>query len=267
MKEFMRKAVFFDIDGTLVDCTRGINDLSDKVKEAIRKLQAEGNYAFIASGRPYAFISQELLDFGFDGFILTNGAEIIMDDKVIYKSTLDKEFIKHLTEELDSRNIEYILEGERYSYIKQEHKKMRDFYKSIEISDKYFSADFDLDNLPVLKVETFCSDKSVEEACIDILNRNPGYSYFHSVDAATFEICHEENTKAAAILELLNHLNIPIENSFAFGDGTNDIEMLSEVGCGIAMGNASDYVKGFADKITDTIYEDGVAKGIEEYIL
>ena len=54
----MRKAVFFDIDGTLIDCLNGMNDMSDEVKKAIRELQTQGNYAFIASGRPYAFLSK-----------------------------------------------------------------------------------------------------------------------------------------------------------------------------------------------------------------
>ena len=47
----------------------------------------------------------------------------------------------------------------------------------------------------------------------------------------------------------------------------NDIEMLETVGCGIAMGNALDEVKKYADKVTDTVQNHGVAIGIEKYIL
>ena len=70
----------------------------------------------------------------------------------------------------------------------------------------------------------------------------------------------------ALILKAIEFLDIKIENTYAFGDGKNDIEMLSTVGCGIAMGNASDEVKKYSHKITDTVQNDGVAKGIEEYI-
>ena len=263
----MRKAVFFDIDGTLIDCLNGMNDMSDEVKKAIRELQTQGNYAFIASGRPYAFLSEEILKFGFDGFVLANGAEIIMDNKIIYAGEFDKEFVKEVTDEFDSLGIQYILEGEHYSYIKREHKDMWDFYMNIGISSKLIMSDFDVDKLHVLKAETLCSNKEIEDKCIDIMDRNPQYGYFHSIGANTFEIYNKENTKASAIIKLLEYLNISRENSFAFGDGTNDIEMLSEVGCGIAMGNASDYVKSFAHKVTDTVYEDGAAKGIYKYIL
>ena len=35
----MKRAVFFDIDGTLLDCLNGITDITLRVKKAIRALQ------------------------------------------------------------------------------------------------------------------------------------------------------------------------------------------------------------------------------------
>ena len=52
-----------------------------------------------------------------------------------------------------------------------------------------------------------------------------------------------------------------------FGDGENDIEMLATVGCGIAMGNAAENVKRHAKQVTDSVSQDGVARGIGKYIL
>ena len=86
----MRKAIFFDIDGTLLDCLNGITDITPRVKRAIRELQAKGNYVFIATGRPYAFLNEDLLNFGFDGFVLTNGAYVKVGDKCIYKEAIKK---------------------------------------------------------------------------------------------------------------------------------------------------------------------------------
>lgn len=43
--------------------------------------------------------------------------------------------------------------------------------------------------------------------------------------------------------------------------------MLSTVGCGIAMDNASDEVKIHAKEITDTVHNDDIAIGIKEFIL
>lgn len=75
----MKKAVFFDIDGTLIDCINGICEITPKVSKMIKNVQKNGDYAFIATGRPYALLYEHLLDFGFDGFILENGAHIMIN--------------------------------------------------------------------------------------------------------------------------------------------------------------------------------------------
>ena len=69
------------------------------------------------------------------------------------------------------------------------------------------------------------------------------------------------------ILKALEYLNIPVEDSYAFGDGTNDIEIIQTVGCGIVMGNATEKLKEYADQLTESVQNDGVAVGIEKYIL
>lgn len=262
----MKKAIFLDIDGTILDCFGGIPDITPNVKKAIRSLQSSGNYVFIASGRPYAFLSQALLDFGFDGFILTNGAHIILNDNTFYKDHIDKTFVKEAAIEFEKRNIQYILEGAPYSYMKDNCKEFYEFYDSIGISRKFFKSNFNIDDIDTYKIEMLCSNKESIDFCLSLIENNPQYDYFHSIDEKSFELYSKKNTKATAILKVLDHLNIPLENSYAFGDGKNDIEMLSTVGCGIAMGNASDEVKKHAKKVTDTIHNDGVAVGIEKYI-
>jgi Cof subfamily protein (haloacid dehalogenase superfamily) len=259
----MKKAVFFDIDGTLIDCLNGITDITPKVKKAIRSLQVNGNYVFIASGRPYAFLNEALFNFGFDGFVLTNGAYVRVKEKCIYKEAIKKDFIKELINNFEQRNIQYILQGEKYSYIKDEYEKLHSFYDSFSIPKKYLEASYDLDEVDIFKIEMLCNDKQGIDYCLSL--GNDDYDYVHNIEGA-FELYSKANTKASGILKVLEHLDIPIENSYAFGDGKNDIEMLSTVGCGIAMGNADDYVKKYAKKVTDTVQNDGVASGIEKFI-
>ena len=74
-------------------------------------------------------------------------------------------------------------------------------------------------------------------------------------------------TKAFALERLAQKLNIKVEEIMALGDANNDLEMLKFAGLGIAMGNASDYVKSLADNVTDSNDENGVAKAIEKYLL
>ena len=261
----MNKAVFFDIDGTLIDCLNGITDITPRVKKAIRSLQAKGNYVFIATGRPYAFLNEDLLNFGFDGFVLTNGAYVKVGDKCIYKESIKKEIVKELVGNFEELNIEYILQGETYSYIKDEYKKLHSFYDSFSIPKKHLEGNYKLEEVDIYKIEMLLNHKKGIDYCLSLGNGD--FDYVHNVKEGSFELYSKTNSKASGILEVLNFLNIPLENSYAFGDGKNDIEMLSTVGCGIAMGNADDFVKSYAKKVTDTVQNDGVALEIEKFIL
>lgn len=71
--------------------------------------------------------------------------------------------------------------------------------------------------------------------------------------------------KANAIEKLLQLLKINKEDTFAYGDGLNDIEMLEFVQHGIAMGNAKEAVKKVADDITETHDEGGIFNSFIKY--
>lgn len=263
----MKKAIFLDIDGTLIDCFNGMTEISPKVKTVIRSLQSKGDYVFIATGRPYAFLSQAILEFGFDGFILANGAQVIINNKTIYSDYLKKDFLKDLISKLEKNNIQYILQSDKYSYIKKEFKELYDFYYRVGISGSLLKNIYSLEDINVFKIEMLCLDEKTSNICLDLISNNSDYSHVNSIDVKAFELYLSKNTKATGILKALEYLKVDIKNSYAFGDGKNDIEMLSTVGCGIAMGNACDEVKKYAKKITDTVYNDGVAVGIEKYVI
>ena len=65
--------------------------------------------------------------------------------------------------------------------------------------------------------------------------------------------------------ELLKYLGASLEDTYAFGDGPNDLEMLQYVQYGTAMGNAEESVLRSAEYRTEGIWEDGVARALERY--
>ncbi|PRR82162.1 HAD family hydrolase [Clostridium vincentii] len=261
----MKRAIFFDVDGTLLDCLNGISDITPRVKKSIRELQANGDYVFIATGRPYAFMSEALLNFGFDGFVLTNGSQVTIKDKLIYNDPINKDFVKELVNNFERLSLQYILQGKLHSYMKENCRELYSFFDSCSISRKYIESVYDIENVDTYKIEMLCKNKKDVSYCLSLANSN--YDCIQDLERDHFEFYSKRNTKATGILKALDYLNIDIENSYAFGDGTNDIEMLSTVGCGIAMGNASDEVKSYAKKVTDTVHNDGVALGIEAFII
>ena len=260
----MKKAVFLDIDGTLIDCLNGLTDITPTVKKQIHNLQANGDYVFLATGRPYAFLSEALLSFGFDGFILTNGSQVKTKEGTIYKAPLKKDFIEKVVNNFEKLNIQYMLQGEIYSYMKEKCKAFYSIYDSYSISRKYLKTSYDLKNIDIYKMEMLCVDQKGVDYCMSLGDDN--YDNIHNFNEKSFELYSKKNTKATGILKALDYLNIPLKNSYAFGDGINDIEMLSTVGCGIAMGNACDEVKSYANEVTDTVHNDGIALGIKKFI-
>ena len=64
--------------------------------------------------------------------------------------------------------------------------------------------------------------------------------------------------KGMGIEKVLAYYHLTKEQAIAFGDGTNDIEMLQAVGIGVAMGNATDNVKAAADDLCGNVADDGI---------
>ena len=74
-----------------------------------------------------------------------------------------------------------------------------------------------------------------------------------------------KNTKATGIQKVCEMLAISHEDTYAFGDSANDLEMLSYVAHSVAMGNGTDEVKRTAEFVTTGVNEDGIYNGLLHY--
>ena len=102
-----KKAVFFDIDGTLINIMKGQTQIAPAVKGAIRALRAAGHCTFIASGRPYAYLDPELVQQDlFDGYVLMNGAVVLFGDKTIYKQMLPQKTVEQIAALSEQHGVE-----------------------------------------------------------------------------------------------------------------------------------------------------------------
>ena len=79
------------------------------------------------------------------------------------------------------------------------------------------------------------------------------------------DIIPKDGGKNKGIDAIINHFGIKLEETMAFGDGGNDIDMLKHAGIGIAMENARDDVKEIADFITTSVDDDGVTNALKHY--
>ncbi len=100
------KYVFFDIDGTIRGKSR---EVTQRNKEAIRKLRKNGHKAFLCTGRAPVSITQDILDVGFDGVVWT-GSFIQIDGKYIYENFLDSKRLQQAIVLFSNAQVGFTLE-------------------------------------------------------------------------------------------------------------------------------------------------------------
>lgn len=254
------KIVFFDIDDTLYDQNKSV---PDSTAEAIHTLQSKGVITAIATGRsPYMF--QELrhrLDI--HSFVSFNGSYVVHEDSPVYKNPLSRSVLKALISRTENLGWSLALVNEAQMKMNGDaSEKARESIASLKLPMSFPDRDPHFyENYDVYQGLLFYSAN--EDA--DFLNQDPldvfRYVRWHEFGV---DVIPGNGSKAAGIKQLLNKLNLKPEDACAFGDGNNDVEMLSYVGTGIAMGNAVDAAKKSADLVTTSVHQDGIYHGLKQ---
>ena len=264
------KVLFFDIDGTLLDYT---GKMPASAKEALRQARLAGHQLVICSGRSGHQLSDWMFT-DFDGIINCTGARVIFKQNVIYEHFVPREDVRRAREVLEAANGVLvaqteectILSQESYTFMKDYLVKMGRSQKRIErlLGNAVISPQMEAyDNIK--KFFYHRSDKTVEQ-----LEKELGDIF--TVEASSFlkdvcdsgEITCKGINKSYGMQIYMQRLGFSKEDTIAFGDGPNDLDMLSFAGIGVAMGNARDIVKANADFITRDVGQDGVAYALKE---
>ncbi|AQY52557.1 hypothetical protein PWEIH_01485 [Listeria weihenstephanensis FSL R9-0317] len=251
----MKKIVFFDVDGTLVNDNK---EIPDSARKAVKDLQDKGVYVAIASGRAPFLLKDICEELNINSYVSFNGQYVVFEGEMVFDNPLPQTSMERLievTEELDHplvfMNEETLRTNipdhhrvhEGMGSLKQDYPELdatfyqgRTLYQCLLFADESFDA--------------FYKEKFPEY----------GFLRWHDV---SMDVAPANGSKAVGIREMLKRLDFKIEDAYAFGDGLNDIEMLQEVGTGVAMENGRDEVKAIADFVTDSVDNDGVLKGLQ----
>ncbi len=258
-KHFMIKAIFFDIDGTLVSFKT--HRIPDSARKSIEMIRNKGIKVFIATGRHFSVINN-LDNMEFDGYITMNGCYCLQgNDNVIFKKSIDQadvnSFIDYLQQkrELPCLFVEELRLS--FNYIDEDVKFLMSLLKQEmpQINDLDYYRDKEL-----FQLTAFFKDSQEEEVMSLLPNCSAmrWYPTFADVIAKGVD-------KGVGIDQFCNYYGFSLEETMAFGDGGNDIEMLRHAGIGVAMGNANEDVKQAADYVTDTVDDDGVRKALQHF--
>ena len=271
MKRTVFKLLALDLDGTL---TNSKKEISRKNKEYIGLAQEAGIKIILASGRPILgihAIAEELDMYKKGGYILAYNGGHIIDCKNrhdIIKETISMKYIHQIC------GINKIFNVYALTY--------NDEGVICENSDsEYVKKEAYNNKIPIIKVENL--ENAVKQPAVKFMvvgapeELKKAYAYLTKIYNGILNIFFSEPyfmeitplgiDKASSLEQMLSILKIQREQLMACGDGLNDIPMFQYAGFSVAMGNAYDDAKKYANVVVSSNEEDGVAEAIEKYIL
>ena len=256
-----RKVVFFDIDGTIWDYT---NYIPESTVSAIRALRANGHFAFICSGRCRGYIRDPgLFEIGFDGVVSGCGTMIEHGEEVVFYKELDAGLIRDTIKTVRSFGMKPLLEGRDYLYMDYEEFKDDPYGQKLlkEMGNRLKSIKDNEGEWKCSKLSCETGDSDID-ACYDIVKDDFDFIVHTS---RVVEMVPRGLNKATGMRKVAELLGCSMENTMAFGDGENDIEMIEAAGVGIAMGNGNEHVRKVADYVTASLEDDGIYKACEYF--
>ena len=247
--------VFFDIDGTLATGKH----VPESAAEGLRLLRENGNLVFICTGRNPAYAQKNFGQYA-DGFICCNGRLAVKGREVLYSHPLSDEQIREIVKRMDAVGAGYAFLGTDEGYYGGD---PAGYEVMSRVQDKGFVKNGLAEHMNVYTFDAYLGTPDrisvIQEALDGFAIANP-HGPHPSADITVLGV-----DKGTALVHVAEVLGVPLENTYGFGDGRNDICMLKAVGHGIAMGNAIDETKAAAEYVTTDINDNGVWNGLKHY--
>lgn len=259
---------FFDIDGTLAwqdpklvqELPEGERDLSpypnETVAQAIRAFVANGNKAFICTGRALSCIHPKLLDLPWAGVVCLAGGYAELEGRIVRNAAISPGLLQRLAPYLEQSGEEIRFEGlNRVVRMSADAPEAPGYARTsgdAVTQLKHYNAYKILMSTPL--ANRIAQDKELGPLLC-----------FNELELEVTEISPRECTKRAGIEAVLDALGPDHGTVYGIGDASNDIALMETVDVGIAMGNAPDFLKEKANYVTDSIDHDGVVTALEHF--
>ncbi len=258
-----KKAFFFDIDGTL--CYEGAGRLiiPKSTVTALGQLKEKGHKIFVATGRPEIFIPEDILNYDHDGVICANGSVIKIKGKTIYEKVFPNTFIKQLLDFCHKNDYVYMLEGDKAYVNDKENKVFKEFFGKVHFPESTLDEKYDFESSVTYNISIIGDvdeNKVFEFFGDEVLFAKQNFANF-------LDIYYKDSTKADGMERILEYLNLEGYETYAFGDGGNDKQMILKADHGVAMGNARDELKEISEYVTTNVDNDGIYNALKYYNL
>lgn len=244
------KVAAFDIDGTLLP--NGYMKFPENIKTMFQELKNRNITTVVASAREFASIGDFLDQLSpVDYFVGANGAFIwdVKKQEFLYKSTIDKNVVKQIYNEFQDTDVQMSITDFDKAYKSPNMKLDTWFIKPFKAN--YLEYNDELLKNTDLYLITFGSDQPKElslkvQEYIDKHNLNV---QIESRWSRGFWVSPKNVNKSKTLKILCESLGYSLDNLIAFGDSSNDYEMIRDALYGVAMQRASQKLKTVAKDI------------------
>ncbi len=257
----MIKLIASDIDGTLVP--DGSDKINQEIFPVILQLKKQGIYFVAASGRQWKSIERlfgPIKDEIF--YIAENGAYVGARGRELFTVPMAPDVVKEIIK--DARKIpecDLMLSGKDIIYIESKNQVFIDYLILGYHNEVKQVEDLEEVNEIILKASVYHQGYNAFQAAGGIIIPKWG-KRLKVVTAGKewLDIMEPQVNKGAALCEIQESLGILPEETMAFGDNLNDMELLGRAKYSYAIGNAREEIKKAANYLADTNVKDGVLK-------
>jgi len=258
------RAVAMDLDGTVLDETF---TPSARTAAAIAAAEAAGIACLIATGRMFVSARRIAAQLGIRRPLVCYQGALVADpvsgEVLVHRpieAPLAREILRAMPTE-HARHSNLYIDDELYVWEENEATLRYSQVSGVEMHIVGPLADWI--ERPTTKIVTVGRPDDMD-VLRDVLQPRFGSRAFIAKSLPYFlEFAAPGVSKASGLALLADLLGFSAEQAVAVGDAENDREMLDWAGCGLAVANASDLLKGEADAVIPSVHDDGVAQLLE----
>lgn len=254
------RIVFFDVDGTLIDMKK--KQISIRMLETLVRLKEKGVLLCLATGRgPMLLPHFEGVEF--DAFLTFNGSYCFNAEEIILDRPILREDVKRVIGNAAAIGRPVSVATKARLAANGKDKDLVDYY-AIAKCEVDVAEDFDdlIDHENVYQMMLGCRKEEYPALLRDVSGARITAWWDRAGD-----VIPSGGGKGYGIEKILEYYGIDRSQALAFGDGSNDIEMLQTVGWSVAMGNATPNVKAAADDVCADVADDGIYHYCVEHAL
>ena len=272
--DYMSKVIFFDIDGTLVGFD---GKMPQSTVKALKAAKEQGHHIVICTGRSKCQIYPWLLDYGFEGIVAASGAYVEYAGQVLLEQKMEQQALTIAVQAFQQADALYFAQTTEKTIATPDclEKIFANFRKRgigeegvtglmrIWEADSNIAQRQDVEKLAYQNANrTVATMQEQLQEYFDVTAMS-----FENPDDTSGEVTARGINKAYGMEQYIQYLGMTREDTIAFGDGPNDMEMLQFARIGIAMGNAREELKAVADYVTEDITADGIANAMHRFQL